>query len=204
MDEYTICIEAFVRWEQMTGRSFQRINFEDAADLHKLLYCAYIINRPFSTTFERFETALLSNKRLYKRAINQLSHYNSVSTQFSVLKQAPTIEPDDDTVDAPIFLGDVTARLVIMGGMDARYVMREMSIEDMMRYVRALDEKQKQENEAARLWTYLSILPHVDKNKLPSPQRLITFPWETEAIRAEAERVAEASREEFEKFMRGE
>lgn len=202
MGDYKICIEAFVRWEQLTGRSFQLMNFDEVADLHKLLYCAWLINNPGESTFEAFETALIANKRAYKRAIAELSHYNVVTAQFATLQHP--ISPTDDDPDEPIFLGDVTARLVIMGGMDARYVMREMTVEDMMRYVRALDDRQKQESESSRLWTYLSILPHVDGKKLDTPQKLITFPWEVEALRAEAKRVAEASREEFEKFMRGE
>lgn len=203
MGDYKICIEAFVRWEQLTGRSFQLMNFNEVADLHKLLYCAWLISNPCESTFEAFETALIANKRAYKRAIAELSHYNVVTAQFATL-QHPISPTTDDGPDEPIFLGDVTARLVIMGGMDARYVMREMTVEDMMRYVRALDDKQKQESEASRLWTYLSILPHVDGKILDAPQKLITFPWEVEALRAEAKRVAEASREEFEKFMRGE
>jgi len=29
-----------------------------------------------------------------------------------------------------------------------------------------------------RLWTYLSILPHIDSKKLDEPKKLIQFPWE--------------------------
>lgn len=205
MTDYTICIESFVRWEQLTGRSFQQINFDDADDLHRLLYCAYMIDKPRQTTFDTFAKALLSNKRLYKSAISVLSHYNTVAAQFAAfIPQAPpSIDPGADVEPSPVMLGEVVARLIISGGLDAHYVMREMTIEDMLRYVKALDDKQRQESEAARLWTYLSILPHVDGKKINSPKKLILFPWEVEEARVEAKRIAEDSREEFEKFMRG-
>lgn len=202
-NDYTICIEAFVRWEQLTGRSFQQMNFEDASDLHRLLYCAYLIDKPFKTVFETFEKTLLANKRLYKGAISSLSHYNTVAAQFAAITPQPTLS-DEATPDTPVLLGDVVARLIISGGLDAHYVMREMTIEDMLRYVKALDDKQRQESEAARLWTYLSILPHVDSKKLTSPKKLLLFPWEVVEAEAEAKRIAEEGREDFDKFMRGE
>lgn len=203
MDDYKICIEAFIRWEQLTGRSFQQINFDEPTDLYKLLYCAWLINNPYASTFEAFNTALHANGRALKRAISALSRYNAVTAQFATIQHSESATPDD-TPDEPIYLGDAVARLVIMSGMNAQYVMRDMTIEDMMRYVRALDDKQKQESEASRLWTYLSILPHIDGKKVDTPQKLITFAWEVETIRAEATRLAEANKEEFERFMRGE
>lgn len=200
---YTICIEAFIRWEQLSGRSFQQMDFANVGDLHRLLYCAYIIDDPTPSTYEVFERALTSNQRLYKSAIGQLSRYSAVSAQFATIERSPSIT-DDATPDEPLMIGDVAARLVISGGLDAHYVMREMTMEDMLRYVRALDDKQRQEAEAQRLWAYLSILPHVDSRKLNSPAKLIAFPWEVAASKAEAIRIAEQSREEFEQFMRGE
>ncbi len=201
--EYNICIEAYIRWEQLTGRSFQEMNFDDAGDLHRLLYCAYIIDHKNHSTFDVFERSLQSNTRLYKQALAELSRHNAAVAQFSTIKLNDSIG-SESSEDGPTFIGDVAARLVVMAGIDARYVMREMTVEDMLRYVRALGEKQRQEAEAQRLWCYLSILPHIDGRKLNSPQKLITFPWEVEANRAESLRVAEQGKAEFEKFIRGE
>jgi hypothetical protein len=203
MNDYMICIEAYIRWEQLTGRSFQQMNFEDVADLHRLLYCAYLIGQPNPATFEVFEQTLLGNPRLYKQAINHLSRYNTVSAQFASIKQQPTLTEETEP-SAPMLLGDVAARLVVSGGLDAHYVMREMTIEDMLRYVKALDEKQRQQAESQRLWTYLSILPHIDKKKCPSPEKMLPFPWEVEALQEASMRVAEQMKDEFERFMRGE
>lgn len=203
MNDYTICVEAYIRWEQLTGRSFQQMNFEDVADLHRLLYCAYLIGQPNPATFEVFEQTLLGNTRLYKQAINHLSRYNTVSAQFASIKQQPTLTEETEP-SAPMLLGDVAARLVVSGGLDAHYVMREMTIEDMLRYVKALDEKQRQQAESQRLWTYLSILPHIDKKKCPSPEKMLPFPWEVEALQEASMRVAEQMKDEFERFMRGE
>jgi hypothetical protein len=99
-------------------------------------------------------------------------------------------------------MGDIAARLIVMGGMDARYVMREMTVEDMLMFVKALDDKQRQEAESQRLWTYLSMLPHVDGKKLNTPQKLLMFPWEVETRVKEVQQVTAELKAEFESFMR--
>lgn len=208
---YNICIEAFIRWEQLTGKTFDQIDFADLADVHRLLYCAYLINDVEFVTFEVFEHTLKSNRRLYRDALKQLERYNAMTAQFSALASKVAMDVDDRDKTAEIALkerknnaisiGEVSARLIVSGGLDARYVMREMTIEDMVRYIRAMEDKQRQELESARLWTYLTILPHIDKKKLNSPQKLVVFPWEKEATKKAAQRVAEEMKDEFERFM---
>ena len=197
---YNICVEAFVRWEQMTGKTFDAIDFRDIADMHRLLYCAYLINDVEFISFEVFESTLTANKRLYREALKQLERYNAMSSQFSALTPKVSIA-EEEKEGGTISIGDVAAKLVVFAGLDAHYVMREMGIEDMVRYVRALEDKQRQELESARLWTYLTILPHIDKKKLNSPQKLVTFPWEAAETKKAAQRVAEEMKDEFERFM---
>ena len=201
--DYKICIEAFVRWEQLTGRAFQTMDFESPDDLCQLLYCARLVANPDEqATYEVFSTALHSNNRFYKQAITSLMRYNNVVSQFTSTTQPTTAaESDKDSASSPT-LGEAVARLIVVGGVDARFVMRDMSIADMLLLVKAIDDKQRQEAESARLWTYISVAPHIDQKKTPNPQKLYPFPWEAEQIKQKAIEVAESSMEEFEAFMR--
>lgn len=186
----------------MTGRSFQSMNFDDEDDLHRLLYCAYLVGTGCCYSYDSFEKAIKTNRKHLSRAIRQISRYNSLTQQFSVLTPTAASTSDEDSSTLP-FIGDIAARLVVDGGLDARYVMREMTIEDMLLFIKALDEKQRQAAESQRLWTYISILPHIDRKKLESPQKLIVFPWEAEVRKQEAKLAIEELKSEFESFMRG-
>lgn len=186
----------------MTGRSFQTMSFENEDDLYRLLYCAYWVGTGCDAPYEIFERTLRKNPKYLSQAIYQISHYNTLSRQFSVL--TPVVEKDsDEEGSTPSFMGDIAAHLVVEGGLDARYVMRDMTIEDMLLFIKAIDNKQRQTAESQRMWTYISILPHVDKKKLKTPQNLIMFPWEVESRKQEAEKATEELKAEFEAFMRG-
>ncbi len=204
-NEYKICIETFIRWEQLTGRSFQSINFENEDDLHRLLYCAYWVETGCITSYDTFAKTMKANPKQFRKALNNLTRYNSLTQQFSGLAPEAHEQTAEDTemTGHLSLISDVATRLIIVGGMDARYVMREMTINDMLLFVRALDDKQRQESESQRLWTYLSMLPHVDGKKLDTPQKLVTFPWEVEERKQELKRVKEELYAEFESFMRG-
>lgn len=201
--EYKICLETFIRWEQLTGRSFQLMNYEDEGDLYKLLYCAYWVATGCEHSFEVFQKTVQQSPKFFNRAIKALTRYNTLASQFASMTPAVQIaDSSEKESQTPPFMGDIAARLIVMGGMDARYVMREMTVEDMLMFVRALDDKQRQEAESQRLWTYLSMLPHVDGKKLNTPQKLLMFPWEMETRVKEVQQVTAELKAEFESFMR--
>lgn len=196
----TFCIEAVVRWEQMTQRSFSTIDFGNEEDSQKLLYCSYILGVDAPPSFSEFQL-MLTNKRFSRMFVQAMERYNRFLAQFSAHKEQSATEEQEQSHDATI--GDIAAKLIVSGGLDARFVMREMLIEDMPMFIKALEDKTRQEEESRRLWTYFSILPHIDSKKCPSPDKMLIFPWEQERQRAEAARVAEENKAEFEKFMRG-
>jgi len=66
-------------------------------------------------------------------------------------------------------------------------------------YKSLLFEKIKFELEQKRLWTYLSMLPHVADKSFNSPTKLFQFEWDVEEI--EPEKNFEFSTEEMEKMM---
>ena len=114
----------------------------------------------------------------------------------------------DGTDGATPKMSEVAARLIITGGMDASFVLNELPVEDIGFYVKELGEKIKHEEESRRLWTYLSMIPHLSKEamrgKMRSPQTFHPFPWEAEELAEQSRRNIEKNKDTFEKFMRGE
>lgn len=56
-------------------------------------------------------------------------------------------------------------------------------------FIAAYQTNRKELMESDRLWTYLTILPHVDGKKLPSARDLYPFPWEEEEMMEEATQI---------------
>lgn len=81
-----------------------------------------------------------------------------------IMAQFQGTESSDDTKSEgriSCSIGEIVSMLV-MGGLDAHYAMEEMDLCDLPLYIEAYERKRKEELENARLWTYISILPHID------------------------------------------
>ena len=194
-------IEAVIRWEQMTGRSFFCMDFSNEDDMRRLLYCATVsgVAEPF--TFEVFEQTL-KNKKIVAAAIRSLTAYSAFTAQFA-RKENTTGNGSADTAQE-VTIGSIAAKLIVSAGIDAHFVMHEMLVEDMPLYIEALNDKIRHEEESRRLWTFYSILPHVNAKKLKTPQKLHLFPWEAEEAARRAQEELARSEQEFYRFMRGE
>ena len=91
-----------------------------------------------------------------------------------------------------------------MSGLDAHYVLNEMELCDMPLYIEAYERKRKEEMEGSRLWTYLTILPHIDAKKMKNGAKdLIVFPWEEEEARKNAEQEMKDNEGNLKKFLSG-
>lgn len=98
-----------------------------------------------------------------------------------------------------VYMGELAATL-ILAGMDAHFVLYEMKLFEISDYIKALDDKKKEQMESDRLWTFLNVLPHVGK-KLKSPQKLMPFPWDGQKTKEEKEAEFDKGIEMFEKFF---
>lgn len=77
---------------------------------------------------------------------------------------------------------------LIAKGIDAHYIMNELSIIDLPYLIEAISRTKLKDMESQRLWTYLSILPHVDSSKLKSPKDIMPFPWDIDQEAIEREK----------------
>lgn len=193
-------IEAVIRWEQMTGRSFLHVDFSNEDDMRRLLYCATVASTTEPFTFDVFEQTL-QNKKVVAAATRSLTAYSAFTAQFS--RKQETSESDADAA-RDVTIGSIAAKLIVSAGMDAHFVMHEMLVEDLPMYIEALNDKLRHEEESRRLWTFYAILPHVDGKKLKDPQKLHIFPWEAEEAARKAREELTRHEQEFYRFMNGE
>lgn len=200
-----LTIEAIIRWEQMTGRSFATIDLSEDRDMRHLLYCTTVVgadNGPDSpVTFEIFER-MLGNGKLYDRMRRELSARSEFVAQF--VRRQKTQDAAESGPHQTGTIASIAARLIITGGMDAHFVMRELFVEDLPMYIEALNDRIHQELESMRLWTYLQVLPHVNGKKISSPKKLFTFPWEKEEEERNARERIKRDEDQLRRFLAGE
>lgn len=190
-------LKAIIRWEQIRQKSFSLMDYSDKDDIDTLLYTTTICNNEdVIYTFDVFR-GTLSNEKLVQEMILKLERETSVLSQFQRKQEKQDIVNSNSL---PEMISDIVS-VLIMSGLDAHYVLNEMELCDLPLYIEAYEKKRKEEMESARMWTYLTILPHIDARKMENGAKdLITFPWEEAEKQAEKE-IKETEIERFELFM---
>ncbi len=193
-----LSIKAIIRAEQMLSKPFTEIDYTNIDDLTKLLYCAVLVNNPVILTFEEFQN-IAENEKQFASMIKELEKANKVLEQFARSDE----QGSGGIQDAPQYIKDL-AGMLIMSGLDAHFVLDEMEISDIPVFIEAYEKKKREDMEASRLWTFLSVAPHIDTKKIRSVEDFFLFPWEVEAKKKKAEAEMNANIELFNRFMSGE
>lgn len=176
--------------EQLLGKPFGEFALTSEKDADMLVYSLLVASSDENFSYSTYKHL---SKKVKANALKQLTSDFSFFQQFS--------KEEAETKSKPVYMGEVAATL-IMEGMDAHYVLYEMGIFELKDYLAAIDTKIKNKFENSRLWTYLSILPHVDAKKLKSPKELFLFPWEVEEEEKARANEFEKGAKMFEKFMK--
>ena len=79
--------------------------------------------------------------------------------------------------DAPDFTS-IAGMLVVDGGLSPSYVMDTMELWELPAFLDALDRKKKEHLEHQRLFTWMTMMPHLSSDSVGSPEELLPFPWE--------------------------
>lgn len=193
-----LSIKSIIRAEQILSKPFTDIDYTNVEELTKLLYCTVLSNNPVLFTFEEFQ-AIAENEKQLSAMIKEIEKANLVLKQFSRGTTAQNVENAGESPYIKELVG-----LLVMSGLDAHYVMNEMEISDIPIFVEAYEKKKREEMEASRLWTFLSIIPHIDTKKVKSPKDLMMFPWEEEEAQKAAEATLLRDKEIAERFFSGE
>ena len=193
-----LTINPIILCEQMRGKSFSHVDYTDKEDVESLLYVMYITSDKSGYTFEVFRQVLV-DERFMKSLSSDLGKIMEMATQF---QKKPITSDIGSTEGSPEHIGSIVSTL-IMAGLDAHYALNEMELCDIPLYLEAYERKRKEEMESSRMWTYFSILPHIDARKMKNGAGdLITFPWEEEEMRKEAERAIREDAARFDEFMK--
>lgn len=194
----SLSIKAIVKAEQILSKPFTDIDYTDVDELTKLLYCTVLANNSVSFTFEEFQL-ITENEKQFAAMIKEIERTNKVMEQFTKSDKSGSGSIEGE----PQYMKDVAGTL-IMSGLDAHYVMNEMEISDIPIFIEAYEKKKRDDMEASRLWTFLSIVPHIDIKKVKFPKDLMMFPWEEEDALKAAEEALLRDQDAAEKFFSGE
>ena len=171
-------------FEQLTGKSFFDMCEEDS------LYLAYSLlianNRELNFTYNTF-LLLLKEKKIQDWIVDEINSITKFNEQFKFVKKHEKIaEEGDEEPESPGTVTDFANALIITFGMDPHYVNYEMELFELEDYFFAAESKRRAELEDKRLFTYLTMLPHLDPKKKITPEEILPFPWEKEAKAANA------------------
>lgn len=171
------------------------MDYADKDDVETLLYTTTICNNDgMAYTFDVFRETLC-NQKLVKEMVLKLERETAMLSQFQKKQEGANI---DNTEGSPEMISSIISTL-IMSGLNAHYAMNEMELCDLPLYIEAYERKRKEDMESSRMWTYLTILPHIDAKKMVNGVKdLITFPWEEQEIEKE---IKNTEIERFELFM---
>lgn len=191
---HRLTIKTIIRWEQMREKSFSQVDYTDKEDVESLLYAMYITGDKPGYTFEVFRE-VLADERFINAMSSDLGRIMEIVAQF---QKKITISDIGNAEGSPEYIGSIVSTL-IMAGLDAHYALNEMELCDLPIYIESYEKKRKEEMESNRLWTFFTMMPHIDAKKMKNGAKdLIIFPWEEEEAKIEAERAINEGMEKFE------
>lgn len=193
--KYTV--KMVIRWEQLTKKPFHQMDYSSKNDIDALIYVMSVDNTPY--TFEVFKEAV-TNDKIFKDLMRSIEKSMAIMAQF---QKEGSVGDGRDSSSGTCSIGEIVSMLV-MDGLSAHYAMEEMELCDLPLYIDAYEKRRKESMESSRLWTYITILPHIDGKKVPSPQSLYPFPWEEAEMKKVAEKEIKDNEETFRKFFSGE
>lgn len=188
-------IKAIIRTEQLLSKPFAEIDYTNPDELLKLLYCAVLVGNDVTFTFDEF-CEITENQKLPSQMIREIGKYNEVLAQFT--KSAESMAAGSD--GRPPYMKEL-AGMLVMSGLDAGYVLNEMELSDIPVFAAAIEKKKREDMEAARLWMFLSVAPHIDTKRIGTAEDYFPFPWEIERQRKEAQEATLRDYEMAERFF---
>ncbi|WP_455515686.1 hypothetical protein [Porphyromonas sp.] len=173
---YKLTLRAVLLFEKLTARSFSSLSILDEEDAVTLLYCLQRCEEggsvlPLDVWKQVLESEAVKSQ-LYARLERTLEAMIPLSLPEGT---SPTEGTDEDT--SPDFTS-IAGMLVVEGGLSPSYVMDTMELWELPAFLDALDRKKREALEHQRLFTWMTIMPHLSSDSVGSPEELFPFPWE--------------------------
>ena len=175
---YKLTLRAVLLFEKLTARSFSTLSILDEDDAVTLLYCLQRCEEggsvlPLDVWKQVLESGSVKGE-LYARLERTLEAMIPLSFTSS---ESTTSAEGEDNGDAPDFTS-IAGMLVVDGGLSPSYVMDTMELWEIPVFLDALDRKKREALEHQRLFTWMTMMPHLSSDSVGSPEELLPFPWE--------------------------
>ena len=194
-------IKSITLYEQLTRQSFQQFT-GDINQIIPLLYCVIVANNDYRKTFAETLKYLFADEKVLKSLSKEIETQLKFEEQFKSLSTATneeTTEPTDEETP-PLYLSQMIP-LLLDCGLSIDYIMHELKYTDIDTFIRHFNEKEKARLTEKRLFTYLTILPHIDSKKCKSPEQLLPFEWEKENKKEKGLKEIKDNKNKLDDFM---
>lgn len=171
-------IKSMMLFEQMTGKSFLECKDED---VFYVMYSCFVVNNPqMIISYDAFLN-LIEDKKVASWLITEYKRITDFNSQLKWQEWLNQTDGETDSQDdVRITITEIASLLIVQYHIDATYVLYDMGLWEIQPYIEAGQEVHKQELIENRLFTYLTIAPHIDTRKCKSPESLFRFGWEVQ------------------------
>lgn len=192
-------IKSIIKAEQFLCKPFTSFDYSNENDLLPLLYCIVLSNNNTSFTYKEF-LFLLEYKKISNEIFSQFNKEGEILAQFNKAKEE--VNKSVTKRDLPeTYIKDIVSALIIDGGIDANFLMNEVSLLELTDYIKAYENRKREQMESSRLWTFLTCAPHIDLKKIKSARDFYPFAWELEQIHKEEQEFIRKNEAELNKFL---
>ena len=197
-------IKSIVLYEKLTQESFSLFD-GTISKIIPLLYCMLVANNDYNESYEDTVKYLFNDERLMKELGERLEKQMKFQSQFKSPFKEEEInlsdKSNDTSNDKQVFITQTIPILVVDCGLDINYVLNEMQYTDIDLYIRYKDDKEKTKLEEKRLFTYLTVLPHIDSKKCPI-EKFLPFQWEEKEKKEKGLKEIEMNQHKLQEFLK--
>ena len=197
-------IKSIIYYERLTDRPFSTFT-DSEEDVIPLLYCMLVANNDFKRTYEETIKYLFTDEKFVDEINSRLQKIFLFESQFFNKEEVDEKSPSQiDTLNKEesnkVFIHQLVPILVMDCNLDINYVLNEMHYSEIDSYIKYRDDKNKNRLEEKRLFTYLTIMPHINAKKL-TVNELLPFSWEKEEKEKEGLKVIDNHKDKLKNFM---
>lgn len=197
-------IKSIIFYERLTGRPFSTFT-DSEEDVIPLLYCMLVANNDFKRTYEETIQYLFTDEKFVEQINSRLQKIFLFESQFfnkeEENKEIPTeINTPNKEESNKVYIYQLVPILVMDCNLNIDYVLNEMHYSEIDSYIKYRDDKNKNRLEEKRLFTYLTIMPHINAKKL-TVSELLPFSWEQEQKEKEGLKVIDNHKDKLKNFM---
>lgn len=197
-------IKSIIYYERLTGKPFSTFTGNEE-DVIPLLYCMLVANNDFKRTYEETIKYLFTdekfvgeiNSRLQKIFLFESQFFEKEEVDEKLPSQIDTSNKEDTN---KVYIYQLVPILVMDCNLNIDYVLNEMHYSEIDSYIKYRDDKNKNRLEEKRLFTYLTIMPHINAKKL-TVNELLPFSWEKEEKEKEGLKVIDNHKDKLKNFM---